>query len=245
MSSAPTGSSSLASGTSRKAIAEQPPELELGPFVRGVAHEVANPLNAVLMNVGLAKMLYERGDMARVGEVLERLAGDCGRFEKMLRGLQRFGGGLREPQRDIVPAAQIVERAIEMVPQLKDAALHVEAEAASVDVDARAVERALAGILLNAIEAGAANVVVRAQRSGGNVAITVVDDGEGIPAESLGKVADPFYSTRHSLGNAGLGLTLASEVLRLNGGTLAVAANEPRGVRVSLQLPLAENAANR
>jgi signal transduction histidine kinase len=243
MPSAQTGSASLAPDASTKTIGEQPPEIELGPFVRGVAHEVANPLNAVLMNVGLARMLYERGDMARVGEVLERLAGDCGRFEKMLRGLQRFGGGLRPPQREIVSATQVIEQAIAMAPQLKDAALHVESEPVSLDVDARAVERALAGILQNAIEAGAANIAIRAQRSGDGVAITVADDGEGVPDESLGKVADPFYSTRHSLGNAGLGLTLAREVLRLHGGTLAIAANEPRGVRVSMHLPLSGNAA--
>jgi signal transduction histidine kinase len=239
MSSAPTRSSSLAPAPSTAISPDPPPELELGPFVRGVAHEVANPLNAVLMNVGLAKMLFERGDMARVGEVLERLSGDCGRFEKLLRGLQRFGGGLRVPQRAIVRAAELVDLAIEMVPQAKEAALKKDADEVKVDVDARAVERALAGVLQNSVDAGAANIDIRVRRSGDSVAITVADDGEGIPEESRNKVVDPFYSTRHSLGNAGLGLTLAREVLRVHGGTLDIAANQPRGARVILHLPVA------
>src|ERR1700739_3159107 len=92
---------------------DPPPEIELGSFVRGVAHEVANPLNAVLMNVGLAKMLYQRGDVARVGEVLERRAGDCALCENRLRGMQRFAAGLRKPQRETVPAAALFGNAVE------------------------------------------------------------------------------------------------------------------------------------
>jgi signal transduction histidine kinase len=240
MPSAPTRSSSFAASLPAAAVqSPPPPELELGQFVRGVAHEVANPLNAVLMNVGLAKMLYERGEMARVGEVLDRLSADCGRFEKLLRGLQRFGGGLRAPQREIVETRVLVEHAIEMVPLLKEATLRVEAPDDTVAVDARAVERALAGILQNSMEAGAKNVAIAARHSGDTIALAIADDGEGIPEESRGKVTDPFYSTRHSLGSAGLGLTLAREVFRVHSGTLEVEANQPRGVRVTLRLPAA------
>src|SRR5215470_9649858 len=174
---------------------EPPPELELGPFVRGVAHEVANPLNAVLMNVGLAKMLYERGDMPRVGEVLERLAGDCSRFEKLLRGLQRFGAGLRVPQRETVTAAALFGNAIELLAQAKLPALRIDAGETSVHGDDRALERAIAGILQNSIEAGATKIEAGARRDGSDVVLTIADDGEGIAAESRHRVVDPFYST--------------------------------------------------
>lgn len=213
-----------------------PPEIELGPFVRGVAHEVANPLNAVLMNVGLAKMLYDRGDVARVGEVLERLSGDCSRFEKMLRGLQRFGAGLRAPQRDTVAAATLFGNAMELLAAPKPV-LRVDAGEVSVHADNRALERAIAGILQNSVEAGARTIEATARDDGDDIVLTIADDGEGIAASSRQRVVEPFYSTRHSAGSAGLGLTLAREVLRVHGGTLAIAANEPRGVRVTLRLP--------
>ena len=215
---------------------ELPAEIELGSFVRGVAHEVANPLNAVLMNVGLAKLLYERGDMVRVGEVLERLSGDCSRFEKLLRGMQRFAAGLRAPQRDTVAAATLFGNAVELLAGPKPA-LRVDAGEVSVHADNRALERAIAGLLQNSVEAGASAIDASAHRDGDDVVLTIADDGEGIAPESRQRVVEPFYSTRHSGGSAGLGLTLAREVLRVHGGTLAIAANEPRGVRVTLRLP--------
>ena len=214
-----------------------PPELELGRFARGVAHEVANPLNAVLMNVGLARMLYERGDMARVSDVLERLNADCARFEKLIRGLQRFGAGLRPLQRDTVSAAELVANALEAIGQGK-AIVHTDLEPVAVDGDARVLERVLAGILQNSLEAGATAIDLRVRRDAdGSIRLIVADDGEGIAVESRGKVSDPFYSTRHSDGNVGLGLTLAQEALRLHGGALAFETNEPRGVRVTMRLP--------
>src|SRR5215467_14256542 len=135
MSSADPRASSVAphSGSMIPDALAQPPEIELGSFVRGVAHEVANPLNAVLMNVGLAKMLYQRGDMTRVGEVLERLVGDCARFEKLLRGMQRFAAGLRAPQRETATAASLFANAVEQVAQAKLPVLRIDAGEVSVN----------------------------------------------------------------------------------------------------------------
>ena len=67
-----------------------PAALELGEFVRGLAHDIANPLNAMAMNAELTRVLLERGDSAAARDALDRLLSDtarCGRLVQSFRAL--------------------------------------------------------------------------------------------------------------------------------------------------------------
>ena len=215
---------------------------DLVAFMRGLAHEIANPLNAITMNSELIRLLLDRGDAARAREVLDRLLTDCARCAKLVRELQKFGSGLRPQARGSVPVDELLQGARTMLaleygatlPEFRIGAL----DASLQDVDRTALERALAALLRNAAEAGAATVTLDAQRDGDDVVIDVRDDGNGPAAEDLVRGVEAFYTTRRADGGVGLGLTLARELLRWHGGTLTLAANAPRGMHAQVRVPV-------
>jgi signal transduction histidine kinase len=216
--------------------------LDLGAFVRGAAHDIANPLNAIAMNAELVKLLLEREQPARAREALDRLLEDCARCGRLIQGMQRFGSGLHAGPRTTFPVHRLLDGAIDLVRQECRAALPTferDEVDANLSADLPAMERSLAGVLHNAAEAQADLIQIRTRRVGDAVAIQVCDNGTGIATDARGKVAEPFYSTRRAAGHSGLGLTLARELLRIHGGTLTISSNSPRGALVELCLPLA------
>lgn len=215
---------------------------DLAAFMRGLAHEIANPLNAITMNSELVRLLLDRGDAERAREVLERLRTDCARCARMTRDLQKFGSSLRTHARASVPVRELLDGARSALALEYSGALpeiRVEAVDAAVDVDRDALQRAIAALLRNAAEAGAVHVGLAARHDAGAIVIDVRDDGAGPAGEDLERATEAFYSTRRNSGGLGLGLTLARELLRRDGGSMQLFANAPRGMHIELRLPRA------
>ena len=213
---------------------------DLATFMRGLAHEIANPLNAITMNTELMRLLLDRGDSARAREVLDRLLGDCARCARMVRELQKFGSGLREQAQARVPVRALLDGAANALALEYSGTLpafRIDSVDAQLSVDRTALERALTALLRNAAEAGAGTVAITARRDGDALVIDVRDDGAGPTPEDLAHAGEPFYTTRRASGGLGLGLTLARELLRWHGGALQLAANAPRGMHVQVRLP--------
>lgn len=216
--------------------------LDLGAFVRGAAHDFANPLNAIAMNAELVKLLLEREQPARAREVVDRLLEDCSRCGRLIQGMQRFGSGLHAGPRRTIAVRALIDAAIELVVQERTAAppaFHCDGGDASVSVDSPALERAIASVLHNAAEAQADMIQIFTRDNGGAVVIEIRDNGTGIATDAHGKVAEPFYTSRRADGHSGLGLTLVRELMRTHDGRLSIAANSPHGTCVELHLPLA------
>jgi signal transduction histidine kinase len=213
---------------------------DLAGFMRALAHEIANPLNALTMNAELMRLVLDRGDAQRAREVLDRLLADCTRCAKLTRELQKFGGALRAQAHAPVALRELLDQAITglsleyggSIPKFS-----VDAADANVVADRAAIERALTALLRNAAEAGAAQVELAAHADGDALVIDVRDDGPGMPADDLQRAAHAFFTTRRGDGGVGLGLTLAREMLRRHGGSLTLQANTPRGLHVQLRVP--------
>jgi signal transduction histidine kinase len=218
--------------------------LDLGTFVRGAAHDIANPLNAISMNGELAKLLLDRGQPVRAREVLELLLADCTRCAQVVQGMQRFGSGLHAYAREVVAARALIDAAVDLAAQERSGglpALRVKGVDANICVDRRALERALAGLIHNAAEAGATTIDICMRRDGGSVVIDIRDNGAGIPAELRERSCEPFFTTRRAEGKSGLGLTLAHELLHTHGGDLSIAENTGGGTHIALRLPEARD----
>jgi signal transduction histidine kinase len=112
----------------------------------------------------------------------------------------------------------------------------VGATSTTVDVDAPACERAFAGVLRNAAEAGATAMNICIAHNGAHVRIEFSDNGSGIEERWRERVTEPFFSTRRAQGASGLGLTLAQEIVRRHAGTLNVFSNG-HGTTVTIELP--------
>ncbi|MEM9011381.1 MAG: ATP-binding protein [Pseudomonadota bacterium] len=132
-------------------------------------------------------------------------------------------------------AADLAETGQEIAVALPEAELTVRAN----DL---ALERALRNVVDNAVRYGA-NPSISAQRQADMVELVVADSGPGIPAEDRARLMQPFLrgnAARTADGaGSGLGLSIAKALIEQHGGTLSLAANQPRGLRVSLCLPAA------
>ena len=213
--------------------------LDLSAFVRGLSHEVANPLNAIAMNCELLKLVCERGQFERVQETAERILIACARSGTMMRALQRFGSALRRQPRASVSVSDLADGAVRALAMEYTGSLPqfaIEADPVRVVVDRTALERALCALLRNASEAGSSRVVLTARADGPQVIIDLCDDGDGFVREDRDKFETPFYSTHRTPANIGLGLTLARELLRSDGGSMRILPSE-RGAHLQVQLP--------
>jgi signal transduction histidine kinase len=236
------GVASQAASTVRSAPATPGP-LELGEFVRGLAHDLANPLNALAMNAELTKVLLDRGDSAAAREVLQRLLADCARCGRLVQSFQRFGAALQASPRERVAVGTLLQTSIQHMhcePGSSAVEIHFHgATDALVEVDNPAFERAFAGVLCNASEAGATTIDVRIATDEEWARIDIIDNGSGIEARWHERVMEPFFSTRRSKGASGLGLTLMRELLRRHAGGLHIESAPGRGTTVTIELPRA------
>jgi signal transduction histidine kinase len=232
-----TGERTMSSKTTRPT--DTCGEFDLGGFVRHVAHEIANPLNAIMMNAEMAKTLVDRGDSSRASEALARLLNDCTRCAKLMRGLQNFGSGVDSREHSEMSIHELVEGATSNIVFEYSGTLPaftIEAAPLRLAGDRAALERAIVALLRNAAEAGASDVRIVARDDDADIVIDVRDNGAGLDAKGIERVSTTFYSTKRATGGLGLGLFLARELVRKHGGSLAIRANSPTGLCVELRL---------
>ena len=216
---------------------------ELGEFLRGVSHEFANLLNAVAMNAEIIKVLLDRGNTTVAREALDQLLADCTRCTRLVQSFQYFGTALQPSPSERVSADLLLQSAIaQMQGELPDTGISfhiVGATASELEIDVPAWTSALAGLLRNAAEAGATTIDMSVVATATDrLRVDVADNGSGIESCWSARVTEPFFTTRRAQGAAGLGLTLAQELVRRHAGALLIhSEGHNRGTTVSIELP--------
>lgn len=208
--------------------------LAWGEMARQVAHEVKNPLTPIRLGIQhLQRVWRERRD--RIGDALDetapRVLAEIDRLDRIARSFSRYGAPA-EAAAPLEPV-DLTRELAEMVPlyRVGEAAMDLEiATAAGTPVLARRdeVKEVLLNLLENARDAGARRVILRVV---GRV-LTVQDDGRGIPAEVLGRIFEPRFSSNTS--GAGLGLAIVRRLVEGWGGTIAVMSEEGEGSRFTV-----------
>jgi len=220
----------------------------LGEMAAGVAHEIRNPLGGI----GLYASLLERdlADRPAQQEIARRISAGVQNLESIVRDILAFAGGA-EPRFESTCLGAIVDAVV------SQAAARIESGGIQLTVDgdlreerahcdAGQIERALANLLFNAIDAAGEGGQVwirqergRRERAGaGRVAIVVEDNGPGVPAEIAGRIFNPFFTTKH-LGT-GLGLAIVHRIAEAHGGHVGVELRPGGGARFVLELPAAK-----
>lgn len=223
----------------------------LGEMAAGIAHEVRNPLGAIGLN---ARMLIDDlEDRPECAAVAQKIA-------DAVRGLNGIVGDVLAFARRIVVRPTLVS-ASDLLDQACDdsralfesAGLHVsrsylDAAPAEVACDPSLLRQALVNVLRNAAEAiddaeSVDRVITLHVRSlrpthttgAARVALVIDDTGPGVPDEVLGRMFNPFFTTRAA--GTGLGLAIVHRILDAHGGTVAVGRSPSGGARIELTLP--------
>jgi signal transduction histidine kinase/CheY-like chemotaxis protein len=232
----------------------------LGQLVSGIAHELNNPLTAIM---GYAQLLLGHGlgesQLAEAKKVYQQAE----RARRIVKNLLYFARE-NKPERTRVDLNEIVERTIALRSyELKVENIHVESELDSnlphTMADPYQLQQVVLNLLVNAEQAlleerGQGRVRIRTSHSAyrqgshtpGRILLEVSDDGPGIPPLIASRIFEPFFTTKPAGVGTGLGLSIVYGIAQQHGGEVTFE-NQPRaGVKFLVELPvLAVPAADR
>jgi len=239
---------------------ESPPKVDQVAFLfrlaDGLAHEIKNPLSTMSINLTLLQEDWDRAASARNPTRPERtpreerslkrvktLQREVQRLEYILDDFLHYARG-SEVNRKPEDIARIVRELLEFVePEDERAGIrqHVDLPIGLplVLVDEVQIKQAVLNLLVNARQAmpEGGELLVRVQRAGTQVEISITDTGHGMSPETLEHCFDEYWSDKK--GGTGLGLATAARIIHEHSGTITVIAEEGRGSSFSIYLPLA------
>ncbi len=217
----------------------------LGEMISGVAHELNNPLASVM---ACAQFLQNRPMEEEVRAKLRAIDSEATRCRRIVQTLLRFARH-HTPEH----GALDINAALESVLQLLGHQLEVDdirvtarlkPDLHPVMGDFHLLQQVFLNIIFNAYQAmkekgGQGHLQVTTSEEGGRIRVEVTDDGPGIAPQHLGRIFDPFFSTKEVGKGTGLGLSLAYGTVREHGGTITARSVHGAGSTFLVDLPAA------
>lgn len=219
----------------------------VGRLAAGIAHEIGNPLSAIL---GLVE-LVESGDLEpeEQREFLRRVTKETERISHIIRDLLDFARAEpidveAAPSCDLV---EVVEDAVRLVGPQKDLRQMTLERRFAEDCppargEAARLSQVVLNLLLNAADAigGEGTIVLEVRPEGDDVLLVVQDTGPGIPEQVIDQIFEPFVTTKPTGEGTGLGLAVCHTLVEQYGGALTAENAEEGGARFTVRLPTAE-----
>jgi two-component system sensor histidine kinase RegB len=213
----------------------------LATISASAAHEMSTPLNTILLASTELEHDLEREKVNR--EVISDLVlikEESLRCKKILENLSEKTGDLWGESPVSLKVAKLIELAIE---PLKVDKIKVEGDDNFIlrDIPARAISTAIRALIknsLDAIDGDLSKIKICIKPKDRFLQLSIVDYGVGISNENLNRIGEPFFSTKVSGGNLGLGFYLAKNSIEQIGGSLIIESKQGIGTTVNLEIPL-------
>ena len=219
----------------------------VGLLVSGVAHELNNPLQAIL---GTVELLERHQDLPP--DVLAEIAfvkTQSGRAREIIRNLSRFSNQQPGPEtlvdlRDVIAEIVLLRKA-----DLDQASIALDIESSSVrrvNANFTELEQVMLNFVINAQQAlegshrSPARIVIRLADNGKNVRLEVADNGPGVRQDDEPKLFQPFFTTKPVGKGTGLGLSVSYGIVDSYGGAIGYFKNESGGATFFFELPAAD-----
>jgi two-component system NtrC family sensor kinase len=218
----------------------------MGQMLAGVAHELNNPLTAIL---GVTELLREReGTDEPTKRQIELTHRQARRAARIVQNLLEFSRPA-SPQKKALDVNGLVERTL----QLHEHSLrrnnievdfHPQPGLPAVIGDANQLIQVFLNLVTNAEQAirevrEAGRLQIRLTANANRIMATVQDDGVGIRPEALPRIFDPFYTTKRPGGGTGLGLSICMSIIREHGGNIEAGSLPAGGSAFTVYLPIA------
>src|SRR3984957_17326681 len=217
----------------------------MGEMMSGVAHELNNPLTAIL---GVSDLMRDRATDEETRRQADMVLKQARRAAGIVQHLLAFSRPSVLASQRIHPD-EIIRRVVEQQTPLlrqKNVRLDLKASAGlpAIEADPRLLQQVFVNLITNAEQAitgarDSGTISATVNRNDGKIVFEFADDGPGIPGPNLAKIFDPFFTTKRPGGGTGLGLTIALAIVKEHGGTIEVDSASGDGARFQVVLPTA------
>jgi signal transduction histidine kinase len=208
----------------------------------GVAHEVKNPLNAILLHVEVAKAKLARGD-TEISQQMEIIGSEILRLDRVVKTFLDFTRPVELKLAD-VRLEELMREIVDLArPQADASKIRVnviqEVEGIEVRVDRDLLKQAVLNVVVNAMQAMPEGGELRfeALANEDTAEILISDTGPGIPPELRDKIFRLYFTTRKE--GSGIGLAMTFRIVQLHDGTIDFTSEPGKGTTFFIRLPIA------
>jgi signal transduction histidine kinase len=212
----------------------------MGEMASGMAHELAQPLTAILSQAQAGRHLVQRSDLVQLRGVIDDTVSQAQRASDILERLRRWSKPNRAPLKacSLNDAVQSVDHLLALEVKTVGASTNLElsSEPISIDADPVELEQIVFNLVRNALDASECpKITIRTVLIDGRAALEVIDDGPGVPNELKQRIFEPFVTGKAN--GTGLGLALCQRLAEEMDGELELLP-DTRLTTFRLSLPL-------
>ena len=206
----------------------------VGQMVKGLAHETHNSLQRAISSLDLLDLDLEPGSDEK--KVSGRIRSALSDLHQVWREVEQYASPLHLARKPTDLKQICLESLEALADQCDDHDLEIEGNAEGVDVDPSQFRVLFGNLIDNAISAAAGRAKIRIsfEQFDNILRISIQDASGGVARENIGRITDPFFTTKQK--GAGLGLALCKRIAEAHGGTLTVK-NHHQGLAVTVTIP--------
>lgn len=221
----------------------------VGTLAAGIAHEINNPLAAIMLATELGKARMEMGQLsnAQLDDVFTDIKQQVNQCADIVKGVLKFANN-DAVERSACSVREIAGKAKKLV-KFKARKRKIDIQIRSVvdgpeplvNVDETEITQVIGSLLSNSIDASPDESVVeiRIRNAGSRVICSVVDSGTGLNPEQEQRVFDPFFTSKRTTGGTGLGLSMSHSIIASHGGEIWIDKTKPgKGTTFCFSLPV-------
>lgn len=226
---------------------------EIGNLTAGIAHELNNPLNNIILTADVMRETFDGLSREEIDEMMEDLVSQGERAQKIVQNLLDFARQ-SEAKKEYVYINEIIDETVQLAKnQIKMHTIKLEMSRqktlSPIYGDRKLLDQVILNLILNAIDAmpggGTLRIETSESEEAGFILIRFTDSGTGIPQHVIGSIFNPFFTTKATGQGTGLGLSVSKGIIEKHGGDIRVESVEGQGATFTIHLPIVSIPADR